>query len=180
MATTREGGMTERKPHGTTFETWIERQIRVAQERGDFEDLDGLGRPLPGAGEPHDELWWVRGYVDREGLSREALLPTPLQLRKEAERLRGEVRQLPSEQAVRDAAAELNRRILAWLRTPTGPQVPLGLVQVEELVADWRDQRARARATAPAAPVRAEPSGGRWQRITRFLRGTSRFPAGRG
>ncbi|MFR9729824.1 DUF1992 domain-containing protein [Saccharopolyspora sp. MS10] len=167
--------MTERKPAAMTFESWIDRQIRVAQERGEFDDLAGAGKPLPGAGEAHDELWWVKGYVEREGLSGEALLPTPLRLRKEVERLPEVVRELPTERAVRDTAAELNRRIATWLRTATGPQVPIGLVRVDELVAHWHEQRVR-----PAAPAPVTVPGvrdGRWRRFTRFLRGTGRFPS---
>ena len=165
--------MTERKPAAMTFESWIDRQIRVAQERGDFDDLAGAGRPLPGAGEAHDELWWVKGYVEREGLSGEALLPTPLRLRKEVERLPEVVREPPTERAVRETAAELNGRIADWLRTATGPRVPIGLVRVDELVEHWRERPA---APAAAAVVPA-PGGGRWSRFTRFLRGTGRFPA---
>lgn len=57
--------MTERKPPRATFESWIEQQIRGACERGDFENLEGAGRPIPGrAGDD----WWVRGYLRREGL----------------------------------------------------------------------------------------------------------------
>lgn len=170
--------MTERKPLGMTFESWIDRQIRVAQERGDFNDLEGTGEPLPGAGQPHDEMWWVKGYVEREGLSREALLPTPLQLRKEIERLPETVRELPTEQAVRDVAGELNRRVVAWLRTPSGPQVPIATVRIDALVERWRDDRTTG-TPPPAAPTenpRAEHDG-RWRRFTRYLRGTARYPA---
>ena len=39
--------MTQRKPLGTSWETWIERQIRVAQEEGAFNNLPGAGKPLP-------------------------------------------------------------------------------------------------------------------------------------
>lgn len=171
--------MTERKPLGMTFESWIDRQIRVAQERGDFDDLEGTGEPLPGAGRPHGELWWVKDYVEREGLSREALLPTPLQLRKEIERLPETARELPTEQAVRDVAADLNRRIVAWLRTPSGPQVPIATVRVDDLVARWRDDRATTPPHAPTRPAENRPAerDGRWRRFTRYLRGTTRFPA---
>jgi hypothetical protein len=39
--------MTERKPPGMSFETWVEHQISKGLERGDFDDLPGAGRPLP-------------------------------------------------------------------------------------------------------------------------------------
>jgi hypothetical protein len=37
-----------------------------------------MGKPLPGHGTQDDELWWVKGYLRREGVSTEALLPTSL------------------------------------------------------------------------------------------------------
>ena len=85
--------------HG--YETLVERQIRLAQERGDFDDLPGKGKPLPGLDGPDDENWWLKGYLRREGLSTEPLLPTPLQLRREIERLPDTVAGLPDERAVR-------------------------------------------------------------------------------
>ncbi|MGW1678349.1 DnaJ family domain-containing protein [Saccharopolyspora sp. NPDC002376] len=159
--------MTERKPPGTTFESWVDRQIRTAQERGDFDDLAGAGKPLPGAGAPVEEQWWLKDYLRREGLSGEALLPTPLQLRREVERLPDTVRELTSEQAVRDAAGDLNRRIVEYMRAPSGPQVAIGLVDVDELVADWRSARERAsQQTEPeSAPVAPKPRW--WHRFRR-------------
>jgi hypothetical protein len=46
-------------------ETLAERLIREAIEAGEFDDLPGEGKPLPGAGTPDDELWWVRGWLRR-------------------------------------------------------------------------------------------------------------------
>ena len=123
-------------------ETLVERQIRLAHERGDFDDLPGKGKPLPGLDGPDDENWWVKGYLRREGLSSEPLLPTPLQLRKEIERLPDTVAGLPDEHAVRAAARELNRRIAQWLRAPVGPAVRVGPVDVDAVVARWRTDRA--------------------------------------
>ncbi|WP_037063261.1 DUF1992 domain-containing protein, partial [Pseudonocardia acaciae] len=120
------------------YESVVDQQIRLAQERGDFDDLPGKGKPLPGLDGPDDELWWVRGYLRREGLSGDALLPPSLQLRKEVERLPETVRELRSERAVRDVVSELNRRIADWLRTPSGPAVPLRPVDADEVVARWR------------------------------------------
>lgn len=37
-----------RKPKGPSWESWVEQQIRVGMERGDFENLPGKGRPLEG------------------------------------------------------------------------------------------------------------------------------------
>jgi Domain of unknown function (DUF1992) len=141
------------------FESAVEAQIRLAQERGDFDGLPGQGRPIPGAGEPDDELWWVKGLIKREGLETSALLPASLRLRKEVEDLPGAVRRLPTEAAVWAAVADLNERIAAWIRTPSGPQVVLRPVDAEEVVAGWR--AARPAPPAPAAPA-APPRQRRW------------------
>ncbi|MER6992331.1 DUF1992 domain-containing protein [Saccharopolyspora hirsuta] len=155
--------MTERKPPGTTFESWVDRQIRTAQERGDFDDLPGAGKPLPGAGQPVEEQWWLKDYLRREGLSGEALLPTALRLRKEVERLPETVRDLPTEQSVREVAGELNRRIVEHMRAPSGPQVAIGLVDVDELVDGWRSARQRAVPPPDPAPEPApEARKTRW------------------
>jgi hypothetical protein len=135
----------------------IDEQIRMAQERGDFDNLPGKGKPLAGLDEPDDELWWVRRYISREGLSADALLPTSLQLRKETERIDETVRGLASEQAVRDTVAALNRRIADWVRVPEGPAVPLKLVNADETVTRWRAARPALAVPRSGAP---EPRSG--------------------
>jgi hypothetical protein len=124
------------------YESVVDREIRLAQERGEFDDLPGAGKPLPGRGEPDDELWWVKSYIRREGLSTEALLPTSLQLARQIERLPDTVRGLGSEQLVREAVSELNRRIADYLRAPSGPHVPVGPVDPDKIVQQWRAGRA--------------------------------------
>lgn len=47
------------------FEPHIDRLIREAIEKGEFDDLPGEGSPIPGAGRVDDELWWVRRWVNR-------------------------------------------------------------------------------------------------------------------
>ena len=46
-------------------ETLPERLIREAIEAGEFDDLPGVGKPLPGAGTADDGLWWVREWLMR-------------------------------------------------------------------------------------------------------------------
>lgn len=123
------------------YESLIDQQIRMAQERGDFDDLPGMGKPLPGRGTPDDDLWWLKDYVRREGLSAEAMLPTSLRLAKQLERLPETVRRLASEPAVRDVVAELNRQIDEYLRAPSGPHVPLRPADPDAVVARWRAER---------------------------------------
>jgi hypothetical protein len=162
--------MAEHRPGpGQGFESVVERQIRLAKERGDFDDLPGKGRPLPGLDGPYDEHWWVKAYLRREGLSTEPLLPTPLQLRREIERLPATVAGLPSERAVRGVVRELNRRVAAWLRAPVGPAVPVAPVNADAVVDRWRADRAAEaeRRAAELAATRPEPSPRRWRRPRR-------------
>ena len=47
------------------FETNTDRIIREAMEAGEFDDLPGEGKPIPGAGSVDDEYWWIRSWVKR-------------------------------------------------------------------------------------------------------------------
>jgi hypothetical protein len=158
--------VTERKPTGMSFESWVDKQIREATERGEFDDLPGAGKPLPGAGKPHEEQWWLKNYLQREGLSAEALLPAPLQLRKEIDRLPETVRGLRTEREVREVAARLNREIVEWLRAPAGPQIPVRPVSVDDVVERWRPERAAVPVVRPETGDPAPPKQ-KWWRIRR-------------
>ena len=50
-------------------ESVVERRIREAIEQGEFDDLPGAGKPLPDAGKPYDELWWVKAWLKRNDLA---------------------------------------------------------------------------------------------------------------
>jgi Domain of unknown function (DUF1992) len=155
--------MTERKPPDMSFRSWIDQQINEAAERGAFEDLPGAGKPLPKSEEDAAQAW-LREYVRREGVSTEEFLPVPLKLRKESERLADAAPALPSEQAVREAAAELNGRIMKWRRIPLGPPIFVPLVDPEELARRWREARSAGSPPAPAGARHLEPGGRRWWR----------------
>ena len=47
------------------FETDVDRIIRDAMDAGDFDNLPGVGKPIPGVGKPDDEYWWVRDWLRR-------------------------------------------------------------------------------------------------------------------
>ena len=55
------------QPH----ESVVERRIKEAMERGEFDDLPGTGAPLPDAGQPYDELWWVKKWLQRNEIGGE-------------------------------------------------------------------------------------------------------------
>jgi hypothetical protein len=142
-------------------ETWVDKQIREAQERGDFDNLPGQGGPIPGAGQPYDEGWWVKGLLIREETAG-AALPESLQLRREVERLPAVLPTMRSEREVRDAVSQLNARIEKYLRMPTEPFARLSVVDAEATVAEWRAKRHAGRRTA--APSAQRKRRWWWQR----------------
>lgn len=154
--------MTERRPAGMNFESWLDKQIREGEQRGEFDNLPGKGKPLPDRGELRDPEWWARSYLAREGGPVDALLPESLQLRKEVERLSDTVGELPSERLVREHVAELNKRIVAWMRSPSGPHVRVGPVNADEVVAEWK--AAKPKPVEPVAVVAPAKKRRWWQR----------------
>lgn len=139
--------MTERKPTGVSFESWVERQVREARECGSFDDLPGTGKPLPRT--TYDEMAWVREKARREDLPVSALLPPSLAVAREVEDLPGRLARERSEPWVRALVADLNARIDAARRGPqVGPPVRTALLDVDAVVAAWR-------AVAPPAPAPA-------------------------
>lgn len=159
------------RPADPRFESPVEKQIREAVERGDFDNLPGKGKPLPGAGSrrPVDENWWVRGYLRREGLDADALLPTSLQLRKQIDKLPETLRPLRDERWVRDRVDELNRQIVDHMRHPSGPRVPIRKLDPDVVVAAWRADR-DARTPVPSPRPEPEPAPARrtwWGRLLR-------------
>ena len=144
------------------FRSAVEAQIRSAAERGLFENLPGAGKPIPDLADT-DPAWWLKGFIRREKVPAEALLPPGLLLKREVERLPGTVLALRSEQAVRDHVEDLNRRIRRWIQIPVGPQVVLRPVDADEVVEFWQEVRRRPAPAAerPAGPV---PARRRWWR----------------
>lgn len=119
------------------YESWIDRQIREAQERGEFDNLPGAGKPLHLDDDPD---WWIKAKIARENL--EPLLPTPLALRREVERLPEALADARTEAEVRERVEDLNQRIReSYLRPQAGPKVVVGVVDVEAAVERWRAER---------------------------------------
>jgi hypothetical protein len=129
--------VTDRKPAGMRFETWIERQIREASERGEFDNLPGAGKPIPGI-DADDELWWVKQKLRRENLS---YLPPTLALRKEVEQTLAAVPAVTSESAVREMIGRINAKIAAAIRVPPeGPPLNLMPLDADTIVESWRER----------------------------------------
>lgn len=120
----------------------IERQIADAEERGEFKNLPGAGKPLPGLDRPAGEDWWLRQKATRENIGADAL-PPALRLRREVDELPRTLDRLSSEADVRAALAALNDRIRkALMGPPDGPPLNFGLLDADEAVAAWRRRRA--------------------------------------
>lgn len=149
------------------YEGWVERQIREATERGEFDDLPGAGRPLRGI-DSSDPDWWVKGMMAREGLDSSDALPPVLQLRREAAGYPQSLADERHEADVRELLRDFNRRVLDERRRPTfGPTAPplAPTVDVEQMVAAWRRLREeRAVVPTPVEAPGSPPSPRRWWR----------------
>jgi hypothetical protein len=132
--------VTTRKPPGTSWESWIDRQIREAAERGEFEDLPGTGKPIANLDQPHDENWWIRQKLRSEDLS---YLPPSLALKKEAENALGAALSAKSEIEVREIIEQINAKIARANRLGIdGPSVGFVLYDTELVLRDWQERRA--------------------------------------
>ena len=126
--------MSARKPPGLGWESWIDRQIRQATERGEFDDLPGAGRPIPDLDKPLDELWWVKDKLRREGLT--YMSPT-VALRKEAHDAYRAALDAQSDAEARRILQDVNEKIRAANRTGIdGPSLMLVPHDIEAVIHD--------------------------------------------
>jgi hypothetical protein len=129
----------ERKPPNVTWETWVERKIRLAMEEGEFENLPGHGQPIAELARPYDELWWLRKKLRDENLSVE---PPTFALRREFDDTRTRIAAASSEAEVRRLVAAINERIVyVNSHVTSGPPSDLVPLDVEGVVAGWREAR---------------------------------------
>lgn len=148
-------------------QTWVDQQIRVAMERGDFDDLPGAGKPLGDLGSTHDPDWWLKKLVERE---RVVVLPPSVALRREDAELDERLDRLAVEREVRAVLEDFNARVIAArYRLPEGPPLVTMPRDVEETVAAWRTRRAEraARLAARRTPAAEAPRRGWWPRLRR-------------
>ena len=130
--------MTERKPPGASWETWIESQIRVAREQGAFDNLPGAGKPLPNLDQAHDPLWWVKQFLRREELS---ILPPSLELLRKVEKELVAIEKLHDEATVRRRVTALNVEIAKGNATVMeGPPTRISTLDVDKIVERWRQR----------------------------------------
>lgn len=129
---------------------WVEEQIRQAVQRGDFEDLPGLGKPIQGLGAQHDPDWWLKQLVQREQIS---VLPPALQIRKDDAELDALLDRVAVESEVRREVEDFNERVRAARIQPLGgPPMITQEREVDAEVAAWLGRReARVQAQQAAA-----------------------------
>ncbi|WP_076262463.1 DUF1992 domain-containing protein [Intrasporangium flavum] len=157
------------------WESAVERQIREAQERGEFDNLPGAGKPLD-LRDSSDPDWWVKRFAQRENLDLGGALPGALALRKEAAGYPQALADVRTEAQVREIVQDFNKRVLAdRLRPAVGNLPPLlaRTLDVDEMVAAWRELRdereerqrlAREEREAAAAAAR-QPARSWWSRL---------------
>jgi len=158
------------QPERPRWESPVEKAIREAQERGEFDNLPGAGKPLEDLGDTDDPMWWLRRYAEREQLDMTGALPPALQLRKEAASYPEALADLRTEAAVRHVLEDFNARVRRErLRPPDRgmPQLLAPTVDIEVMVDRWRALRAASQPAHGDPPVRSGEARARrrwWRR----------------
>jgi len=133
--------VTPRKPPGTSWESWIDRQIREAAERGEFENLPGTGKPIQDLDKPHDENWWIRQKLRSEDLS---YLPPSLALKKEVQNAIDSALSAKSEIEVREIIEQINAKIVGANRLGIdGPPVSFVPYDTQRVLQDWQERQSQ-------------------------------------
>jgi hypothetical protein len=157
------------------WESAVDKQIREAQERGDFDNLPGAGKPLD-LSDSGDPDWWVKRFAAREQLDLAGALPGALGLRKEAAGYPESLVDVRTEAQVREIIEDYNKRVLAdRLHPAVGNLPPLiaKTLDVDEMVQRWRplreeleEQQRAARDEAAATRAAAQqPRPSWWRRL---------------
>ncbi len=135
---------------------WVDLQVQQAMERGEFDDLPGRGKPIPGIGtdsaDGWDPDWWVKSLIEREQIT--GVLPPALAIRKDDLELDGRLDKITTERDVRREVEEFNQRLHKAIYTPpTGPTAPPVITQRRDVEAEVEAWRARRTARVEAQRV---------------------------
>jgi len=134
---------------------WVDQQIRLAMERGEFDNLPGAGKPIADLGSEHDRDWWLKKLIEREKIT--GVLPPSLQLRKDDAELDGRLDRHTAESEVRRELEDFNARVLKARYTPVdGPPLITQPRDVEAEVSAWRERRAARHAVGREQPASEE------------------------
>ena len=129
--------MTERKPMGLSFDSWIDRQIDASIKTGAMDNLPGKGKPLPGVNGRYDPDWWLKEKLQRDNLD---LTPETIVSRRKVEVWMESYLTLSSAAQVRRQADALNDVIQAANKTVLGPHLPQPMLDADALVRAWSDR----------------------------------------
>jgi hypothetical protein len=138
---------------------WVDQQLRIAMERGDFDNLPGAGKPIKDLGAQHDPDWWIKRLVEREKIT--GVLPPALQLRKDDAELDARLDRHTAESEVRRVLEEFNARVMKARYTPVdGPPLITMPRDVDAEVGRWRERMQERREAARRQPAvrRQEPA----------------------
>lgn len=149
---------------------WVDMQVQQAMRRGDFDDLPGAGKPIPGIDRPHDPDWWLKRLIERERIT--GVLPPALALRREDAELDATLDRVATADGVRAVVADFNARVVdARRQLQGGPPVVTALRDAEHEVEVWQarrdgrlaEQRRRLSEIRAAEEASAPPSP--WRRL---------------
>jgi hypothetical protein len=133
--------MSQNADWASRFESALDRQIRAAEERGEFDDLPGKGKPLASDAAPYRADWWVNQVVEREHAGAYAI-PPALALRKIADELTAGAPGFTSERDLRAAVDDYNERADVARKLPQeGRAVVLPRLEPDAIVEGWRARR---------------------------------------
>ena len=153
---------------------YVETAIQQAIRRGEFDNLPGAGKPLPGLNGRHDPDWWIRRKIESEQLT--GLGPPALTLRSEDAALDDRLDNMHREQDVRAAIDDFNLRVKEARRQLLGgPPVVTQLRDPDDEVRAWHERRLeRARRIAEEQERRRAEEAALGWRERRRRRRTSR------
>lgn len=139
--------------------------IDQAIRRGEFDNLLGAGKPIPGLGTTTDPDWWIRRKIERERLT--GLGPPALTLRTEYASLETRLDELRTTAEVREYLHDFNHRVIEARRQLLGgPPVVTPTVEVDDWVRAWQQRRqeaARKAADSSVSPRRPVPHWRFWR-----------------
>lgn len=128
-----------RKPPGHTWESWADKQIRDAQERGEFDRLSGAGKPIPDLDRPYRDSWWIERKLREENVT---AVPPALALRRDVDRARGQIADADTEAEVRAIVDTINARIRTANATMvSGPPSNVWPLDLDRVLDRWRADR---------------------------------------
>lgn len=161
-------------PKAADRAAYVETVIQQAIRRGEFDDLPGAGKPLPGVNGRHDPDWWIRRKIESERLT--GLGPPALTLRTEDAALDDRLDGMHREADVRAAIDDFNVRVKEARRQLLGgPPVVTQLRDPDDAVRAWRERRLeRARRLAAEQERRRADEAAPGWRERRRRRRTSR------